>query len=153
MGAGSEHGKPIKIVGKVIDFDGTAVATGAENDKVEVRSTADGRLLICLDHPRFNQTYTSYAAATTASALIGAPGASLSLYVQDIHFYSDTACTFTFGQDTASLNSKFIYTAGSGGVQTDRKFSPPLKLSANKNFGVTTTATTTSFFISAFIAP
>ena len=113
--------------------------------------SAGAQLCVSVGHVNAFHTIASFSTLTSAAQpMVAAPAAGISLYIQDIHVYSDTACTFTFGQDTASLTSKSILHLGSAGGDKDRHFDPPLMLTAAKNFGLTLSHTNATVYVSGF---
>lgn len=147
---------PVKVGGTAYDFDGTALPTAvAESDRTEARFTRDGRSLVEIGHPTFFQTFTAYAASTTNSSVVAAPGAGLSLYLTDVVVNAEgnaLSGRLSFLDDLTSTGEKLRFRLGTNET-SDHTFRQPIKLTANKPLGVTTDLTTTSFFIAGYIAP
>jgi hypothetical protein len=83
-------------------------------------------------------------AASTAIALISAPGASLSLYITDIVVSNGpTAGQVWFGESTGSLQIKVQKLFLGANVGASLNFQTPIKLTANTNFGFSSATCTT----------
>ena len=158
MAGGSEDGYVTLPKINVIDFDGTLVATGSENDKVEINGTADGRVYACQDHPYFLQTLATYTGPNTnsgAAILMDPTGLGLCVYVNEIHVYANTSSTFKFYNNStntiSSLVTKYTIKVPAGGGDRIHKFDPPYKMAVtNATFAFTTDATVNTYFISGF---
>lgn len=147
---------PVKTGGVAYDFDGTALPTAvAEADVTDGRYTRDGRALVELGHPHYFQTIAAYAAAQTNASLIAAPAAGLSLYITDIRVNAEVNAAgghIRLLDDLTSTGEKIRFqlpTTGSEGQQLRQ----PIKLTAAKALGITTTMTATSVFVAGYTAP
>ncbi|MCJ7805917.1 hypothetical protein MUP46_04730 [Patescibacteria group bacterium] len=152
----ADSGNPVKTGGKAVNMDGTAPGTAvAENDRANCITDLYGRQCVETVHPNFWSATANYAAAQTAVEIKAAPGAGLSLYITDVVCSNGaTAGNMKFGEDTASLVDKIevMYFAVNGGAALH--FRTPIKLTANKNFGLTSvTCTTHSVTICGYTAP
>ncbi len=153
----ADAGNPVKVGGKAINMDGTVPGTAvAEDDRTNLRTDLYGRLLVEGEHPNFWRATAAYAAAQTKTEVKAAPGSGLSLYITDIVISNGaTAGTIKLIEDTASaatdvLSTLFLAINGPCVMQ----FATPLKLTANKNLGITSvTVTTHSITVSGYIAP
>lgn len=152
-----DAGNPVKIGGKAVNFDGTAPVTPvAENDRTNALTDAHGALLIRGDQPYRWQATDNQSSAQTNTALQGAPGASLSLYITDMIISNGAvAGNVKIVEDTGGSPADIIevmYFAINGGMS--KRFATPIKITANKNVGYTSvTSTTHSVTLSGFIAP
>ena len=115
-----------------------------------------GRQFVSTDHPYYFRASENNATAQTNNEIVAAPGAGLSLYVTDIVVSNGaTAGSIKIVEDTAGTPVVIVnetYMAINGGAVM--QFKTPLKLTANKNLGYTsTTVTTHTITVSGYIAP
>lgn len=151
-----DSGNPVKIGCKAYNFDGTAPGTAvAEGDRANCISDIYGRQFVETIHPNYGTANDNQAAAQTKTALVGTPGAGLSIYVTDIIMSTDTAGNIKLVEDTAVAGTDIkgpYYFAANGGMAISLK--APLKLSANVDLGYTSTmAGNHTVEIGYFIAP
>ena len=151
-----DSGNPVKVGGKAVNMDGTVPGTAvAENDRANFITDIYGRQCVETVHPNFWSVAANYSEAQTAVEVKAAPGAGLSLYITDVICSNGaTAGNMKFGEDTAALADKIevMYFAINGGAALH--FRTPIKLTANKNFGLTSvTCTTHSVTICGYTAP
>lgn len=150
-------GNPVRIGAVSKDFDGTDPgAVSAENDLAGLVCDANRRLYVNPVHPRLWTATADYSSAQTNTEIQAAPGASLSLYITDVVVSNGAvAGTVKFVESTAASPATKIsplYLAINGGAALH--FKTPIKLTANKNFGITSvTSTTHSVTINGFTAP
>jgi hypothetical protein len=121
-----------------------AVATAAADDYTPVLTDAEGRLWVNGLPPVIWSAFHDCAAAHTDVALQAAPGSGLSLYVTDWIVTNDAtlAITIKLEEDTASAKTAktaIQYVPKDGGFVM--KFETPIKLTANKDLGFTSTGT------------
>lgn len=122
-----------------------AVATAAAaDDYVPLQTDAEGRLWVNDRPPVIWSAFHDAAAAHTDIALQAAPGAGLSLYVTDFIVTNDStlAITIKLEEDTASgktAKTAIQYVPKDGGFVM--KFETPIKLTADKDLGFTSTGT------------
>lgn len=152
----ADSGNPVKIGGKAFNMDGTAPGTAvAEADRANFITDLYGRQCVETVHPNFWSAPANYASAQTAVEIKAAPGAGLSLYITDVVCSNGaTAGNMKFGEDTAALVDKIeiLYFAVNGGAALH--FRTPIKLTANKNFGITSVSCTThSVTVCGYTAP
>jgi hypothetical protein len=107
-------------------------------------------------HPNLWSATENNATAQTNNELKAAPGASLSLYITDIVVSNGaTAGEVKFVEDTGGTPvdvHETLYLAANGGAVMN--FNTPLRITANTNFGYTsTTVTTHSVTAHGYIAP
>lgn len=148
-----DAGNPVKIGAKAVAFDSTAPGTNvAENDRTDLKSTLEGRLLVETTHPNFWDVSADYASAQTNVTVKAAPGASLKLYITDVIVSNGaTAGNITLLDGSAGTVLLELYPAINGGLT--HSFRSPIALTANTLLAITsTTVTTHSVTISGFIA-
>lgn len=150
-------GNPIAIGGFAKETDGTDPGSvSAENDRTELISDRNRRLLVNTAHPNLWSASENHTTAQTNNALQSAPGASLSLYITDLIISNGaTAGNIKIVEDTAGTPVDIIevmYFAANGGMC--KKFATPIRVTANKDVGFTSvTCTTHSITLSGYIAP
>lgn len=135
-----DSGQPVKIGGKAYNMDGTVPGVAvAEGDRANFICDTYGRQLVETVHPFFGKAAANYAAAQTNTEVVAAPGAGTSLYITDIILSTDTAGSIKLVQDTAAAVDivELMYFAANGGMVCN--FRTPLKLTAAKNLGITST--------------
>ncbi len=152
----ADSGNPVKVGGKAVNMDGTTPGTAvAEADRANFITDLYGRQLVDTVHPCFWSVSANYGSAQTAVEVQPTPGAGLSLYITDVVVSNGAvAGNVKFGEDTAALVDKIeiMYFAINGG--TALHFRTPIKLTANKNFGMTSvTCTTHSVTVCGYTAP
>lgn len=152
----ADSGNPVKVAGKAVNMDGTVPGTAvAEADRANFITDLYGRQCVETVHPNFWSAAANYAAAQTSVEVKAAPGAGLSLYITDVVCSNGaTAGNMKFGEDTAGLVDKIevMYFAVNGGAALH--FRTPIKLTANKNFGLTSVSCTThSVTVCGYTAP
>jgi hypothetical protein len=152
----ADSGNPVKVGGKAVNMDGTAPGTAvAEADRANFITDLYGRQCVETVHPNFWSVAANYGSAQTAVEVVAAPGAGLSLYITDVVCSNGAvAGNMKFGEDTAALVDKIevMYFAINGGAALH--FRTPIKLTANKNFGLTSvTCTTHSVTVNGYTAP
>ena len=152
----ADSGNPVKVGGKAYNMDGTAPGTAVvEADRTNFITDLYGRQCVETVHPNFWSVAANYAAAQTAVEVKATPGAGLSLYITDVICSNGaTAGNMKFGEDTVALVNKIevLYFAVNGGAALH--FRTPIKLTANKNFGLTSvTCTTHSVTVCGYTAP
>lgn len=148
-----DSGAPIKVGGKAKAFDGTAPGTDvAENDRVDMIATVDGRQYVELTHPNYWNASVDYAVAQTNATVKAAPGAGLKLYITDVIVSNGaTAGNITLLDGSGGSVILELYPAANGGLT--HSFRTPLALTANTLLAITsTTVTTHSVTVSGFIA-
>lgn len=152
-----DAGEPVKIGFKAYNQDGTVPGTAvAEGDRVNGIADVYGRQYVSTDHPYFFRASENNSTAQTNNELVAAPGAGLSLYITDIVVSNGaTAGSIRLVEDTAGtpvIIMNELYMAVNGGAVM--QFKTPLKLTANKNLGYTSTSVTThTITVSGYIAP
>lgn len=152
----ADSGNPVKVGGKAVNMDGTAPGTAVtEADRANFITDLYGRQCVETVHPCFWSASAAYTGAQTAVEVKATPGASLSLYITDVVVSNGaTAGNVKLGEDTAALVDKIevMYFAINGG--TALHFRTPIKLTANKNLGLTSvTCTTHSITVNGYTAP
>lgn len=147
----------LTIMAEAIETDGTAPGTAvAEADATRLKAGRDGVLLVNPTHPYLWSATDNQSSAQTNTALKAAPGANLSLYITDVIVSNGaTAGNIKFVEDTGGTpvdKIEVIYLAANGGAVIN--FKTPIRITANKDFGYTsTTVTTHSVIVSGYIAP
>jgi hypothetical protein len=152
----ADSGNPVKVGAKAVNMDSTVPGTAvAEADRANNICDLYGRLLVDEMHPNFWSVAANYTEAQTALEVKATPGANLSLYITDIVISNGaTAGNIRLLEDTAAAVDKTgkMYFAINGGAALH--FKTPIKLTANKNLGITSvTCTTHSVTVSGYIAP
>jgi hypothetical protein len=152
-----DAGNPVKIGGKAVNMDGTAPGTAvAENDRADCRTDVYGRLLVETEHPNFWTATADYSSAQTNTELKATPGAGLSLYVTDIIISNGAVAgsvkiVESTGASPVDKVSRIWLAINSTVVL---RFVTPIKLTANKNAGVTSvTVTYHTVTMNGYIAP
>jgi len=138
---GADSGNPVKVGGVAVETDGTdPTSVSAEGDRAEVRTDRNRRLLVNTAHPNLWSNNNNYAAAQTDTQIQAAPGAGLSLYITDVAMSTDEACNIKLVRATAGSTTIWgpFYFAANGGLI--KHFSTPIRLPANENLGVTSSA-------------
>lgn len=152
-----DAGNPVKVGGKAVNTDGTVPGTVVtENDVANFITDLYGRQCVDTVHPNFWSVAATYAGAQTNTEIKATPGAGLSLYITDIVVSNGaTAGNIKFVESTAVSpvdKIEIMYFAINGGAALH--FRTPIKLTADKNFGITSvTCTTHSVTINGYIAP
>ena len=143
---------PIKLGAVAVETDGTDPSSvSAEDDLAHLRCNRQRSLLVDICHPYHFHTSVAYAAGTTASALVAAPGAGLSLYLTDFFVSAQTTTNFKFREDTSTaIHLQFDILAGG---REHQSFLTPLRFAANKPLQITTDATNTTINVAGYIAP
>lgn len=153
----ADSGNPVKVGGKAKNQDATAPGTAvAEDDRTDFITDVYGRQFVSTHHPNLWDAADNQATAQTNKAIKAAPGAGLSLYITDVIVSNGaTAGNIKFVEDTAGTPVDLIevmYLAANGGAPLH--FNTPIKVTANKDFGYTsTTVTTHSVTVCGYIAP
>jgi hypothetical protein len=133
-----------------------AVATAAADDYVPLQTDAEGRLWVNDRPPVIWSAFHDCEDAHGDVALQAAPGSGLSLYVTDwIVTNATLAITIKLEEDTASAKTAktaIQYVPKDGGFVM--KFETPIKLTANKDLGFTSTGTSNfGVEVHGFLAP
>ena len=151
-------GNPIPLAGVAKETDGTDPGSvSAEDDAAGLITDRNRRLIVNPAHPNGWRANETAAAAQTDNALRAAPGANLSLYITDMIFSNDgtAAASLKIVEDTAAssdvLGPYYLPASASGMTKT---FSQPVRLTANKDAGYTSTgATNITVTLIGFTAP
>jgi hypothetical protein len=150
-------GNPVMIGGKAVETDGTDPSSvSAEDDVAIARTDRNRRLLVNTYHPNLWTANDNQSTAQTNTSLKTAPGAGLSLYITDVIVSNGaTAGDVRIVEDPAGtpvIKVPKIYVAINGGAVLN--FSTPIRITANKAVGYTsTTVTTHSVQINGYTAP
>lgn len=150
-------GSPVMIGGTAKETDGTTPGTvSAEDDVARLITDRNRRLLVNTAHPFLWKANENHSSAQTNNALKAAPGSGLSLYITDIIISNGaTAGTVKLVEDTGGTPADIAgpyYFAANGGMS--KKFATPLRLTADKDLGFTSTVVTThTVTISGYTAP
>lgn len=151
----TDAGKPVKIGAIAKAYDATDPGQVTAGQRTDAKADLQGRIYINESNPRYFQTTNTWAVAQTNLQLQAAPGASLSLYVTDVIFSGSVAATFVLVEDTAGTpvtKMQTIYQAANGAF--GYRFRQPIKLTANKNLGITTVAVGNhTATVNGYIAP
>lgn len=143
--------------GVAVQTDGTdPTAVSAEGDAAALRTDMNRILLVNTTPPRLTSATENNATAQTNNPILSAPGAGLSLYITDIVISNGaTAGSIKFVEDTGGTPVTKVqetYMAINGGAVMN--FTTPIRITANKDFGYTsTTVTTHSITVNGYIAP
>jgi hypothetical protein len=137
---GADSGNPVKIGAVAKETDATDPGSVAEDDRSDLRSDRNGRLLVNTAHPNLWDATENNSTAQTNNELKAAPGANLSLYVTDIVMSTDTAMNIKLVKNTAAPTDIAgpYYFAANGGIAI--AFSTPIRVTANTNIGYTSSA-------------
>lgn len=150
-------GNPVMVGGTAKETDGTTPGTvSAEDDVARLITDRNRRLLVSNIHPFLWKANENHSSAQTNNELKAAPGAGLSLYVTDIVISNGaTAGTVKLVEDTGGTPADLlgpVYLGINAGMS--KKFATPIRLTADKNLGFTSTlATTHTIFVSGYTAP
>ncbi len=151
-GADTTTSNPLKIAGIAKEQDGTASYSVAEDDRVNAVFDRQGNMFVNIGHPFFFMTSAAYTAAQTNAQLATTPGASLSRYITDIIFGSDTIGTFSIVENTGTPVTRFRgYVQASQSLHVQLR--NPIKLTANVDLGITTSMTNSSINILGYVGP
>lgn len=152
-----DAGEPVKLGAKAVPIDGTDPGEAvAEDDRVNLRGTLDGLLLVSKQHPFSWCATEEETAAVTNDEIKAAPGAGLSLHVCSFIISNGaTAGDYSLKEDSGgtpvTLQGK-VYTAINGGAVIH--YDPCIRVTANQEIGVTsTTVTTGSYTVCGFTSP
>lgn len=144
---------PVKVGGVAVNFDGTDPGAVAEADRSHFKTDLQGAQLVNISNPYYFQTTLTWSAgATTGGAIIGAPGASVSLYITDIQLSSLTLCNYKF-IETGTTTVYFQGDFGSTGGMHFMSFKQPIKVRANLGLSGTTSDKLAGINIQGYIAP
>ena len=136
--------------------DALAAHSGTDGDYESLHTNAVGALYVDPVPGAMWSANEDETGAVTDDALVAAPGASLCLYVTDIMVTNDAtaAITIKFIEDTASAKTNKTGThkvPASGGFVLNLR--TPIKCTANKDFGYTSTGTSNySVFVAGYTA-
>ncbi len=150
-------GVPVMVGGSAKESDGTDPGSvSAEDDVARLITDRNRRLYVNTAHPNLWSVNEDHTTAQTNNELKTAPGASLSLYITDIIVSNGaTAGIVQFVEDTGGTpvaKTGKLYLAINGGAVMNLK--TPIRVTANKNFGFTsTTVTTHTITVNGYIAP
>lgn len=150
-------GNPLMIGGQAKESDGTDPGSvSAEDDVARAIFDRNRRQYVNTAHPNLWKVFEDHTSAQTNNQLKGAPGSNLSLYITDI-IYSNgaTAGSIKLVEDeggTPVQLTQTVYMAINGGAVMH--FETPIRLTANKTLGFTSTGVTThSVEVHGYIAP
>lgn len=151
-GVDTTSASPIKIGGQAISFDGTDPLSVAEGDRSHCKLNLQGGLFVDISNPFAWHTSMSFAAATTAAAVVAAPGAGLSLHLTDFVVSAQTTgANFIVREDTTTvIHVQFDMGAAD---HFNHSYRTPLRFTANKPLQLTVTTTNTTFSVSGYTAP
>ena len=93
-------------------------------------------------HPNAASATANYSAVQTNTALVSAPAAGVSIYLTDVIISANAAGYVTVEEDTASAQTVIVERLNfvdDGGCSLT--FSQPIKLTAAKNLGITSSTT------------
>lgn len=150
-------GNPVMVGGFAKETDNTDPGSvSAEDDVTRCITDRNRRLLVNNRHPNGFAANDNQSSAQTNTVLQAAPGANLSLYITDIIISNGaTAGDVRFVEDPAGspvIKIPKIYVAITSGAV--KNFVTPIRITANKAFGYTsTTVTTHSVLVCGYIAP
>lgn len=136
--------------------DALAAHSGTDGDYESLHTDASGGLYVNPVPGAMWSACEDETDAATDDEIVPAPGAGLSLYITDIIVTNDatSAITIKFIEDTASAKTNKTGTQkvpASGGFVANLR--TPIKLTANKNFGYTSTGTSNySVFVAGYTA-
>ena len=141
-----------------IAVDGSIITTLSATDNAVLDAIAASLVTLAAAVPGGQTIWRAtahYASAQTDTELVATPGAGLSLYITDILISNGpVAGNILLEEDTGSAKTAIIqklYFGVNGG--TGRNFQTPLKLTANKNLGITSVSCTNhSITVSGYTA-
>lgn len=146
----------VGVMALALRDDTLAAASGTEGDYEPLHTNNNGALFVD-DIPGAKWTaYEDETAAATDDELVAAPAAGLCLYVTDIVVTNDgtAAVTIKFLEDTGSAKTQktgIWKIPASGGIVVNLR--TPIKCTAAKNFGYTSTGTSNySVFVAGYTA-
>jgi hypothetical protein len=137
----ADSGNPVKIGGKAVETDNTDPGEVAENDRADLRTDLNRRLLVNTRHPRGFSANENHSTAQTNNSLQAAPGAGYHLYITDIIMSTDTAMNIKLVEDTAGTPADVAgpyYFAANGGIAA--RLTTPVRVTENKDLGFTSSA-------------
>lgn len=144
---------PIKVGAVAYNFDATDQGAVQEGDRTHLKTNLQGSLFVDIGNPQYFQTTLSWSAgATTAAAIVGTPGAGLSLYITDIQLSSLTLCNYKL-LEAATTTAVFQGDFGSTGGMHFMSFRQPIKMRPNLGLSATTTDKLAGINIQGYIAP
>lgn len=124
----------------------------ADGDTATIAGTRDAQVYVLPSGPQHWDYEARFTTAQTDTEVVAAPGAGLSVYLTDIYANIEGAVTVTLEEDGSVW--KWAYTGTASGSGADVAKLSPIKLTANKNLTVTTSAAVTvNFNASGFIGP
>ncbi len=147
----------VGVMALAVRDDTLAAASGSEGDYEPLHTNLNGALYTETIPGAAWSAYEDETGAATDDELVAAPGAGLSLYVTDIVVTNDAtaAITIKFMEDTASAKTQKTGVwkiPASGGIVVNLR--TPIKLTAAKNWGYTSTGTSNySVFCAGYTAP
>jgi hypothetical protein len=147
----------VGVMALAIRDDTLAAASGSEGDYEPLHTNLNGALFVETIPGAAWYANEDETGAATDDELVAAPAAGLSLYITDIMVTNDAtaAITIKFLCDTASAKTNLTGThkvPASGGFVLNLR--TPIKCTAAKNFGYTSTGTSNySVFVAGYTAP
>lgn len=143
-------GNPVRIAGRGVSADYTAVTTG---DTADILLDLNGKqIVLCGSIPEnFTSGVTAAITSTTSTSVIGAAGASIRLYITSLlvtnsHATVSTQVDIQDGSGGTVLHRGYALSAGGGWSMT---FPTPLRTTANTGLFAACTTTGANVFVSA----
>ncbi|MEE8307076.1 MAG: hypothetical protein V3R81_07405, partial [Gammaproteobacteria bacterium] len=147
----ADSGNPVKIGGKAVETDGTDPGEVAEDDRSDIRTDMNGRVLVNTNHPNNWYATGNWSTAQTDVSVKAAPGANLHLYITDIILSTDTAMNIRLEHGTTDVIPP-MYLAATGGLAMP--INTPIRLPAATALTLTSSAAGNhSVFVSGYTAP
>ena len=145
-------GNPVLVGAEAKETDGTDPGEVAEGDASRLKSDLNGRLLVNTAHPRLASANDNQSSAQTATSIVTAPAAGLSIYLTDVTVSSITAQTIKLHDEDDNIIVPITYLGANGTVTLS--FKTPIRLVHAKALEYTSTAAVAhSIVVNYYVAP
>ena len=145
-------GNPVLIGGEAKETDGTDPGSVAEGDASRIKTDLNGRVLVITAHPALASANDNQSSAQTATSIISAPAAGLSVYITDVTVSALTAQTIKLHDEDDNVLVPIIYLGATGTVVMN--FKTPIRAVNAKAIEYTSTAAVaTSILVNYYTAP
>jgi len=145
-------GNPVLIGGEAKETDGTDPGSVAEGDVSRLKTDLNGRVLVNTAHPALASANDNQSTAQTATSIVAAPAADLSIYLTDVTVSALTAQTIKLHDEDDNVIVPIMYLGANGSVPMT--FKNPIRLTHAKALEYTSTAAVAhSIVVNYYIAP
>jgi len=145
-------GNPVLIGGEAKETDGTDPGSVAEGDVSRLKTDLNGRVLVNTAHPALDSANDNQSTAQTATSIVTAPAAGLSIYLTDCTVSALTAQTIKLHDEDDNVIVPIMYLGANGNVTMT--FKNPLRLAHAKALEYTSTAAVAhSIVVNYYTAP